>query len=472
MKMYSISLALLFAMPSVSNAQLSREERLKVDAVAQEIFAKEGAPGLALGVAKNGRLIYFRGQGYANLKTKAPVTRTTKFMIGSVTKQFTATAALQLARQGKINLNAPIKTYLPEVPAAWDGVLVTDLIHHTSGLFNMTDTPAITMTRKPMSFAEVVEKLTATKFGFTPGTSWSYTNTGYYLLDEIVERVSKQSLADYLKKNIFEPAGMVDSGPFDFTKIQDREALGYPPSKPDANPAIRVEPSIVRGAGYLLSTIDDMARWDAALHGTMILTERDKEYAFRPVQFRGEKGGSFAYGAGWTISELGGTKIVSHGGAIPGFNAYILRWLGPKVSVFVLRNAMAGQSLEDIGRKMAKVASPEVRQLLGPASGIRDRDPKLTEYLRSQVVNLLAGNRDDATWSEGLKKSLTPQMVKGAAASLKANGALKEMILIRRQKEKSVVVSEYLMIFENTELRLIGSTDAEGKLSGILFQPI
>jgi CubicO group peptidase (beta-lactamase class C family) len=164
-------------------------------------------------VAKDGRKLIDKGYGSANLDWKVPNSPTTKFRLGSVTKQFTAACILLLEERGKLRIEDPIKSYLPGTPVAWDQVTIFNLLTHTSGIPNLTGFPDYkTAKTMPTTPEKLVGRLVDKPLDFRPGTSWSYSNSNYVLLGYLIERISGESYSDFLQKNIFIPLGMRDSG--------------------------------------------------------------------------------------------------------------------------------------------------------------------------------------------------------------------------------------------------------------------
>jgi CubicO group peptidase (beta-lactamase class C family) len=291
-------------------------------------------------VADQGQVVLKKGYGLANMEWAVPNTPDTKFRLGSLTKQFTATLILQLVERGQIDLAAPVTRYLPDYPAnPGDRVTIHHLLNHTSGIVGYTETPAWAATVRnpytPTAFLPFFSKLDLL---FEPGTRFSYSNSGYFLLGAILEKVTGQSYAALLRDRIFAPAAMNDSG-YDSTQpLLSKRAAGYDKRFDDSyvNTAY-LDMTQPYAAGSLYSTVEDLYRWDQALLTEKILSAKSKERMFTP--------GLSDYGYAWTITRKDGVTTIAHGGAINGFNTFLTR--NPDARrVIILLNNTGGAPLE------------------------------------------------------------------------------------------------------------------------------
>jgi len=243
----------------------------RIDTEAQRLIDEHRAPGLAVGIMSEGRIIYAKGFGLANLETGTTVTPDTVFMIGSITKQFTAAAVILLAEQGKLKIDDPISLYFPGFPRG-EEVTIRQLLTHTSGIQpNPIKSAAEPSTPERAvglrATADVVALLHSMPnlYDFEPGTSFRYSNSGYWLLGAIIEKVSGVPLGDFLKQNLFTRAGMTATALDDPTEVVPHRASGYNRS-PGADLFINPRNTHLRGgAGGIRSTIGDMLRWQDAL---------------------------------------------------------------------------------------------------------------------------------------------------------------------------------------------------------------
>lgn len=314
------------------------------EAMADSLFINrigEDEPGAAVLVARDGKVLYAKGFGYANLHNGQPVTQETIFRIGSITKQFTAAAILKLNEEGKLALDDKLTQFIPGYPRG-DEVTIHHLLTHTSGIKSYTD--EINFEDKevtePIASSEAhIESFKNKPYNFDPGTAWSYNNSGYFLLGYIIEKVSGHPYHDYLKENFFEPLGMDHTGVHYKDIALDNEALGYSFQDGKVNLAPDWEMSWAGGAGALYSTIGDLFKWNEAVFNGRVLQETSLHAAFTPVKLNNGDEAQPAYGYGWMLGEFRGWKSVSHGGGLPGFITFLVRFPEQHVTIAVLTNA-------------------------------------------------------------------------------------------------------------------------------------
>lgn len=284
-------------------------------------------------VAKGGKTILEKGYGMANIELGVPNSPDTKFRLGSITKQFTATAILQLEEQGKLSVNDSACKYVAECPESWKAITIHQLLTHTSGIPSYTDGPEFAkpkMMRIPLSPMEVLMLTKDKPLEFKPGEKFNYDNSGYIFLGVIIERVSGEKYAGYLKKHIFSPLDMQDSGYDDTSVILKNRAAGYQSNDSgEFRNADYLDMSLPYAAGSLYSTVRDLARWDRALYTGRVLSKASREKMWTPAK------NNYAYG--WGVQK-DGRKQLSHGGGINGFSTFIARYPDDDAVVIVLSN--------------------------------------------------------------------------------------------------------------------------------------
>jgi CubicO group peptidase (beta-lactamase class C family) len=296
------------------------------------------APGAAVIVVLKGKILYRGALGLANMELGAPLHPDSVFRIGSVTKQFTAAAVLLLAEEGKLSLSDPITKFLPDYPVQGHPVTIQHLLAHTSGIRNYTELPEWQSTlRNDVSVQQLIDVFKDKPFDFAPGEHWKYDNSGYILLGAIIEKISGQSYAEFLRTHLFEPLGMQSSRYEDLAKITPGRVAGYMRDNTGWRNADYLSMSQPYSAGALLSTVDDLARWNAAIEKGELLKPASWQRACS--SFALNDGTSTRYGAGWIIGRIGPVATVEHGGGINGFNAYVLRAPAQQLYIAVLANA-------------------------------------------------------------------------------------------------------------------------------------
>lgn len=306
--------------------------------------------GAAL-VAENGKVILKKGFGSANMEWNISNQSDTKFRLGSISKQFTAFLIVKLAEEGKIKLDVPITTYLPDYPKeTGDKITIHHLLTHTSGIPNYTSLPDFfkDKSRNPYTPEEFVKTFSNLPLEFTPGERFNYSNSGYFLLGYIIEKISGKSYEQYLQETILTPLKMVNSGYDHSDVILKNRAAGYEKRGKKITNSTYIDMSIPYAAGSLYSTVEDLYLWDQALYTNKLLSPKFMESLFNPYI----KTGRGSYGYGWFIEEAdngaaGKVKVIEHGGGINGFNTIIYRIPGDK-NLIVLLNNTGGTVLNQI----------------------------------------------------------------------------------------------------------------------------
>ncbi|HEY8742765.1 MAG TPA: serine hydrolase domain-containing protein, partial [Chloroflexota bacterium] len=303
-------------------------------------------PGAAVIVVREGQVLLRTGYGLANLELQVPVAPHMVFRLGSITKQFTALAILMLLEAGKLALDEPLTTLLPEYPAPSHVVTVEHLLTHTSGIKNLTSMPELVpLWRKDMTLPELIDLFKDLPLEFTPGDRYAYSNSGYLLLGAIIERLSGVSYEQFLRERIFEPLGMVHTA-YDHTeRIVAGRVSGYQKGKDGLENAPYLSMTQPHAAGALMSSVDDLALWDAALYTERLVRQATLQRAFTPYLLA--NGVSTGYGYGWGITSHEGHPIIEHSGGIHGFLSDAKRLPADRLFVAVLMNSMLGNPPPD-----------------------------------------------------------------------------------------------------------------------------
>jgi len=339
----------------------------RFDAIVKPYVDSRRFMGVAL-VARGDDVVFSRGYGSANLEWSVPNTASTKFRIGSITKQYTAASILLLEERGKLKVDDPVKQYLPDAPAAWDRITIFNLLTHTSGIPNFTSMPSY----RPMEpFPATPEKVVATfrdkPLDFAPGEKFSYSNSGYILLGYVLEKVTGASYESFVQQNLFTPAGMKDSGYDSNSAVIAHRAAGYTTAATGFSNAGFVHMTIPFSAGALYSTAEDLLRWEQALFGGKLLTPPSLKKMTTP--FKGD------YAFGLVVRTENGRTSISHNGGIEGFNTALAYYPETKTTVVVLGN-VNGTAPDEIVAKLGKIAHGEVAQ--APAEHTEISVPRAT----------------------------------------------------------------------------------------------
>jgi CubicO group peptidase (beta-lactamase class C family) len=362
----ALALALLMAREPIASAKADdptpRFEEYMKACVDVDHFS-----GSAL-VSKGGETLFARGYGYANAEHQVPNTPGTKFRLGSITKQFTAMAILILQERGKLKIEDPIGKYFDDAPKAWEGVTIHHLLTHTGGVPSYTDDLSyMVKMMMPETVRSMIARFRDKPLEFRPGEKFHYSNSGYFLLGAIIEKVSGKSYEAFLKEAIFDPIGMKDTGYDRHTTLIPGRAAGYNLNRSGLVNAPYLDMSQPYAAGSLYSTVEDLARWDRALNDGKLISKASYAKMYTPAK------NNYAYG--WAVTTTKGRKEIQHGGGINGFVTQILRYPDEKVCVVVLCNVVP-MNPGRVAGDLAKIAFGEPYNL--PATRkVAEVDPKL-----------------------------------------------------------------------------------------------
>lgn len=306
----------------------------RVDDYLKSEMEKHRIPGVALAIIEDGKAAKTQGYGLANLELTVPATPDTVFEIGSVTKQFTAGGILLLAQDGKLSVDDKITMYLKGVPDAWTNITIRHLLTHTSGIKNYTGIDGFEL-RLHLTQDEFIKTMSKQPMDFKPGEKWKYCNTGFNLLGFIIENVSGRNYWDYMNDRIFGPLGMNATTNRLPGLVIPHRASGYEQTN-HVHINRDYDLTDIFSAGAIVSTVGDMAKWNAALDGNQLFTATTKEQMWTPVKLNDGK--THAYGFGWFLDAVEGHKNIGHSGSTSGFSASIQRFPDDKLAVIVLTN--------------------------------------------------------------------------------------------------------------------------------------
>ncbi len=423
----ALSALLIFALVSVALGQETKDARTdQVD----KIFAgwdKKDSPGCALVIIKDGQIVYKRGYGMAHLEQNSPITSTTAFDIGSVSKQFTAMSLLLLAEQGKVSLDDDIRKYLPEMPQYESPITIRHLINHTSGLRDYLTLVVLAGGGRDEDFyvdGEVVDLLARQKqLNFKPGEQWLYSNSGYFLLSQIVKRASGKTLRQFADENIFKPLGMKNTRfNDDHTEVIKNRAQGYAPRR-GGGFSISVSPLDMVGDGNVVTTVEDLFLWDQNFYRNKLGKggqELINEALRTGVLNSGEK---LEYAAGIVVTSYKGLKEVSHGGAFVGYRAGLLRLPDQQFSVACECN-LATIDPMTLAHRVADVYLAD--QFKQEAAKKSDELPKFIELPESELKDKIGAFRNTVNgviWKFRVREGKLTADVPGAVLQFAAVNA-------------------------------------------------
>lgn len=411
-------------------------------------------PGLSLAVIKAGTLVKAQGYGFANLETQTPTTAETAFKLGSLSKQFLASAILVLVQDGKLELDAPVAKYLPDTPPPWQAITVRHLLTHTSGL--PREFPAFDPF-KPQAEADTLKIAAALPLRFAPGEKWEYSNIGYSVLAEIIRSVSGQPWSEFVAAHLFTPAGMSATRTTTSNLVPHR-ASGYTGRGRELQNA--PDWPVVRPSGAFLSTVLDLAKWDAVLGSDMILDGASRAALWTPVTLN--HGASHPYGFGWFIDAANGHRRIHHDGGLPGFVADFERFPDDALSIIVLANR-DNRDLRDLALRVAAFYAPA----LSPPEEkpILDAEPRVTAQIESILTGFADGRPILEPFTPKLGQALRTEMNAGLSEKLHELGALPPLQLLERKEEAGERVYRYRANYRYVPLFVRCAFDAENKIT-------
>ena len=354
-------LLLLTSVPlaAQNKSTLSPDKIIKIEDLIRATISENKIPGLSVAVVNDSQLRYSNGFGLADLENAVPAKPTTVYRLGSLSKTITATAAMRLAEQGKLDLDAPIQKYCPAFPVKQWTVTSRQLLAHLGGVRDYNNQKFLEeyfSTRNYNSVTESLEIFKDDPLVQEPGTKYSYSTYGYNLLGCAIEGASLMTYENYIRANILKPAGMTQTGVDDIFQIIPNRARGYGKTR---NGIVRntafADTSNKIPAGGLVSTADDIGRFYIALQSGMLISQTSLEQMWTLQKTR--DGQQIPYGLGWRVAERNGMKEVYHGGAAAGFSTFLYILAEKRGAVVLMANMeLLGQKQrDDLARQIADV---------------------------------------------------------------------------------------------------------------------
>lgn len=380
-----LSLLLLVLTITGQNLAYSQENTF-IDSILNANFPEDG-PGGVLLVAKDGKAIYKKAFGMASIELNVKNSPEMSFRIGSVSKQFASVAILQLVEANKIELNDDIRKYLPDYNSHGRTITVSQILTHTSGIPSYTENPEFSKDMfNDKSKKELIDSFMNDSLLFEPGTDWSYSNSGYVLAGRIVESVSGMDFNEYLQERIFDPLKMTSTYIGTYDKILPNTAYGYESAgNGEYKPATYLSWSWPYAAGAIISSVDDMLKWDNALYTNKLIGKNSKSKAWAPAILK--DGRLTNYGYGWGVSTYENKRFIAHGGGINGFLTMGIRIPEERLYVILLTNSTT-VSPTAIAEKVAihaaglKQAKPKFKEI---------ENMNLADYVGAYEIHTMGG---------------------------------------------------------------------------------
>ena len=360
-----LAIVLLAAGPALAQAPADEAAGLQVDDVVRTHLAERNIPSVVVAVVRDGAIVKVAAYGDKRLGpgSREPATPRTVYRLDSITKQFTAAGIMLLVQDGRVDLDARVKRYLPAAPPSWEAITVRHLLTHTSGLAHDPPNgypPVAEQNRDP---GAVLVRLFRMRPEFEPGSRYAYSNAGFEALAAVIHRVSGLPYLRFMRERIFEPVGMESTTLDFFGRPEPERAFGY--ALIDGAMREARARTFPMGAGCVQSNAFDLARWDAALYTDRILTDESKRQMWTPTPLT--TGRTQPYGFGWALRRLRGGRVVFHNGGGAGFNNAFYRYLDARLTVIVLTNSNPerlsggrGSHADELARLVAPLYRPDL----------------------------------------------------------------------------------------------------------------
>jgi CubicO group peptidase (beta-lactamase class C family) len=450
-------LGIAFLAPAVSalpqtEPSLAPEQRAEVDRAAREVLAATGVPSASVAIVQNGQIAYVQAYGNARLEPPTPARPEMRYSIGSISKQFTATAILMLAEEHKLSLDDPVARFLPELTRAKD-VTIRELLSHTSGYQDYWPQDYV----PPFMLQEttpdqILNRWAKKPLDFEPGTQYQYSNTGYVIAGLIVEKAGRMPLLQFLAKRVFAPLGMERVANIDPERMPDTEPIGYlryalgPP---------RAAPKEGKGwlfaAGELAMTARDLARWNIGMLDRRLMTPAS--YAEMETEVRLKNGLGTQYALGLGVIAVDAHRLLEHGGEVSGFTASNMVFPDDRAAVSVLTN----QDSTDASSAIAK----RIVTLL-----FEKRDSRASSESRARRVfeALQNGKIDRSLFTENANSYFTSQALQDFASSLAPLGTPTELKQIRQRDRGGMTFRLFELKFPKKTLEIWERDMPDGKI--------
>jgi D-alanyl-D-alanine carboxypeptidase len=433
---------ILLVATSISFAQgassLSADDQKKIDEIATQTLASMGAPSASIAVVKNGQLVYAHAYGYANVDEKTPALPEMQYCIGSISKQFTATAILMLAEQGKLSLDDPVSKFVPNLTRG-NEVTIREILSMTSGYQDFWPQdyvmPGMMKSTTPQ---QILDGWARIPLDFDPGTKWQYSNTNYVIAGLIVEKASGMPLLDFLKKRVFTPLHMESAESMHLAKDDPKDPVGYlryalgPP-----RPAPKEGKGWMFAAGELAMTASDLARWDIGVIEQKLM--KPASYREMQTEVRLKNGVGTRYGLGVGVAMQNEHHVVTHNGEVSGFVADNAIYPEDRAAIVVLTNLDASGAAGQIADK--------IRPLLFAAQD--EKKEERLQLARKVFADLQQGKIERSLFTSNCNSYFDDQALKDFADSLGPLGPPEQFEQARNALRGGMDYRAYSLRFKN-----------------------
>ncbi len=450
----AILVAILF-LPSAAQVQagLPPELRQKIDHAANDVLTATGVPSASIAIVKDSQIAYLQAYGNGRLDPSTPARPEMRYSVGSISKQFTATAILLLQEQGKLSLDDKVAKFIPNLTRA-NEVSIRQLLSHTSGYQDYWPQDYVMpMMLQPTTAQRILDQWARKPLDFDPGTRWQYSNTNYVIAGVIAEKASGMPLLDFLHRNIFDPLGMASVTNTDQEKLGDSDATGY---MRYALGPLRMSPKEGRGwlfaAGELAMTASDLAKWDLSIINQKVL--KPSSYKEFETEVRLNNGVGTEYGLGVDVTMESGRRVLQHDGEVSGYTSQNTVFPDDDVAIVVLTNQDAVGAPAQIARDIAPLLFAET-------------DPETTrklEQAKKIFAGLQQGTVDRSLFTDNANSYFNQQALKDFASGLAPLGTPLEFTETRHQARGGMLLRVYRVKFQQRTLQAWTYEMPDGKL--------
>ena len=428
--------------------------RTQIDDAARQVLASTGVPSLSIAIVTNGALAYAQAYGDASLTPKRVATPELRYSIGSISKQFTATAILMLAEQGKLSLDDPVSRFLPALTRAKE-VTIRQLLSHTSGYQDYWPQDYVPpFMLKPIAADGILELWAQKPLDFEPGSQWQYSNTGYVAAGLIVEKASGMKLMDFLTQRIFTPLGMKSVADIDRAKLTEPDPTGYIRfALGPLRPAPKEGAGWLFAAGELAMTASDLARWNIGVLDQKLM--KPASYLAMGSETLLRTGQSTRYGLGVRVVSDAGHRALEHGGEVSGFTAENVIYPDDRAAITVLTNQDAVGAATDLGRRIVPIIFP-VAQDADQAQWL--------QTVRGIFDGLQKGQLNRTLFTDNCNAYFTDQAIADMASSLAPLGTPSSFMQTGRSERGGMTFRGYQVRFAQKTLSITVRIMPNGKI--------
>src|SRR5882724_7908773 len=450
---FAVAFILAFAIIPARAQTLSTDLQQKIDKLATDTLARTGVPSASVAIVRNGQLVYTKAYGDARLAPKTPATPEMRYSIGSISKQFTATAILLLQEQGKLSLDDKVAKFIPNLTRA-NEVTIRQLLSHTSGYQDYWPQDYVMpMMMQPTTAQKILDTWARKPLDFDPGTKWQYSNTNYVIAGVIIEKASGMPMLQFLREKVFKPLEMNSVANIDQDKLGETDPVGYLRyALGPLRPAPKEGKGWLFAAGELAMPARELARWDISIMERELM--KGSSYSEFEKEVLLKNGVGTHYGLGVDVSMEVGHRALSHGGEVSGFTAQNIVFPDDRVAIAVLTNQDAASAAGAIAHGIA----PLLFATTDPMT------PQKTEQARKIFEGLQKGTIDRSLFTDNANFYFSETALKDFASGLGPLGAPRSFVQTRQGLRGGMTLRVYQIKLATKTLRAWTYEMPDGKL--------